>query len=150
MTKITSTILGLTLTLAAASVSFAAQGTQSAPAPAATSAGNATSTTQKQHVKKHNKKAVNTRNQRRSFQALLRRATSTPGSGRHAGESSNSNLIRSVPAHGHRRGAPFKGAPLAGFSSLFLYDEMDRSMPKPTVIRQSRPILLAGFGGLLF
>ena len=53
MTKITATILGLSLTLAAASLSFAAQGAQT-PASGTTS----TTTTQKQHVKKHKKAAT--------------------------------------------------------------------------------------------
>jgi hypothetical protein len=55
MKKMTSAILGLSLTLATAGLTFAAQDAKPADAN-----GNApTTTTAKKHAKKHNKKAAN-------------------------------------------------------------------------------------------
>jgi hypothetical protein len=53
MKKITSAVLGLSLTLASAGLTFAAQDAKPADA------NSSTATTTKKHAKKHNKKAAN-------------------------------------------------------------------------------------------
>jgi len=56
MKKITSAVLGLSLTLATAGLTFAAQDAKPANS---NSNASATTTTTKKHTKKHNKKAAN-------------------------------------------------------------------------------------------